>query len=96
MAARSPHNTTNIKRVHQSTDEFLEAANIATQGSIRKMLIVELATAAAQMASAARQCIANAQVVTPENTNKHSQQTLLDTCKDIASRMGKLVQVSHT
>lgn len=55
---------------------------------------MELAAAATEMVEAGSQCIADAQVVTPLNTDKRSQQGLLRSCKELADRIGKLVQVS--
>ncbi len=73
--------------------EHLRATTHAAVGAtIKRKMIKRLENAAKHAAAAATQCLAASQGVGPHNTNAHSQDELMESCKAVAVVIPRLVE----
>ncbi|XP_071826675.1 talin-1-like isoform X5 [Apostichopus japonicus] len=89
--AGSPNDAAQQHRLRQAAEDLRSATNLAANNALKKKLITRLENAAKQAAALSTQTISAAQGADLHNTNKSSQQELIDECRVTAEHIPALV-----
>lgn len=90
--ASNPHDSASQAALQKAAEDLRSATNAAANNALKRKLIRRLEHAAKHTAAMSTQNIAAAQGASQYNQNHRSQEELLESCKEVAEVLPKLVQ----
>lgn len=90
--ASNPNDRESQEALKRAAEHLRITTHAAVGTTIKRKMIKRLENAAKHAAATATQCIAASQGVGPHNTNHHSQEELMDSCKGVADVIPRLVE----
>ncbi|XP_054725014.1 talin-1-like isoform X2 [Uloborus diversus] len=90
--ASNPHDSASQAALQKAAEDLRSATNAAANNALKRKLIQRLEQAAKHTAAMSTQNIAAAQGANQYNKNSSSQEELLESCKEVADVIPRLVQ----
>ncbi len=92
LCASRPNDISSQDQLKLAAENLRIATQSAVNATVKRKMFKRLENAAKHAAATATQCIASSQGVAPHNSNKVSQNELMDSCKAVADAIPRLVE----